>query len=262
MEPLIRLSIALAVFIVMISLEYLIPRRPQQQSRQQRWPINLGLALTNMALMRVTIGSLAYLTAVHAQQANWGLLNQINLPDSWHILLSILMLDLAIYIQHVISHQWQPLWRLHQVHHTDLEFDATTAVRFHPLEIVISMFYKAVWIALLGADPEAVILFEIILNGAATFNHSNIYIPERLDQLLRIILITPDVHRIHHSTIPKETDSNYGFSISLWDRLFGTYVEQPQVSQTQMLIGLTAWRNPSQLKWLNLLLLPFKKPTE
>jgi sterol desaturase/sphingolipid hydroxylase (fatty acid hydroxylase superfamily) len=261
MESLIRLSIALTVFIVMVSLEYFIPRRQPVLTRQQRWPVNLGLALTNMVLMRFTIGSLAFLTAVHVQQMNWGVLNQVALPYELHGLLSVLLLDLAIYIQHVISHKWQPLWRLHQVHHTDLEFDATTAVRFHPLEIWISMLYKAAWIVILGADPQAVIVFEVILNGAATFNHSNIHIPTKLDKILRGLLITPDVHRIHHSTLPAETDSNYGFSISLWDRLFGTYIAEPQSPQTEMAIGLAPYRKPEQLKWFSLLLLPFKKPS-
>jgi sterol desaturase/sphingolipid hydroxylase (fatty acid hydroxylase superfamily) len=170
----------------------------------------------------------------------------------------LLFLDFAIYCQHIVSHKWSPLWHLHQVHHTDLEFDATTAVRFHPLEIVISMMYKVLCIYLIGAAPWAVIAFEIILNGAATFNHSNINIPPAIDNKLRWLIITPDMHRIHHSSLPAETDSNYGFSISCWDRLCKTYIEEPRQSQTSMTIGLKPFRRQDELGFVQLLLLPFK----
>jgi sterol desaturase/sphingolipid hydroxylase (fatty acid hydroxylase superfamily) len=170
----------------------------------------------------------------------------------------LLFLDFAIYCQHIVSHKWPPLWHLHQVHHTDLEFDATTAVRFHPLEIMISMIYKVLCIYLIGANPWAVIAFEIILNGTATFNHSNINIPTTLDNKLRWLLVTPDMHRIHHSTFPFETDSNYGFSISCWDRLFKTYIAEPRQPQTTMAIGLAPFRQQNELGFAQLLLLPFK----
>jgi sterol desaturase/sphingolipid hydroxylase (fatty acid hydroxylase superfamily) len=169
----------------------------------------------------------------------------------------LIALDFAIYGQHVLSHKWPLLWRLHLIHHTDMAFDATTAVRFHPLEIVFSMFYKIAWILLLGADPLAVIAFEIILNGAATFNHGNVDIPERVDKILRWFIVTPDMHRIHHSTIPVETDSNYGFSISCWDRLCGTFRAEPKQAQTDMPIGLAPFRNPEELGFASLLRLPF-----
>ncbi len=227
-------------------------------ARAQRWPINLGLAALNMLLMRVTIGGLAYLAAVYAQAQGWGLLHLTVTPDWLAIAVTLLLLDFAIYGQHIVMHKWPLLWRLHQVHHTDLEFDATTAVRFHPFEIVLSMFYKVAWILLLGADPAAVIAFEIILNGAATFNHSNVDIHPALDRKLRRLIITPDMHRIHHSVRRAEMDSNYGFSISLWDRLCGTYVADPQDPQTCMTIGLAAYRKPAELSFLRLLRLPFK----
>ncbi len=247
----------MAVFVLMISWEYISPRRTTV-TRRNRWLVNLGLAFFNMALMRVTVGGLAYISAIHAAENSWGLLNQLLLPEGLNVLLTLLALDFAIYCQHIISHKWPLLWRLHQVHHTDLEFDATTAVRFHPLEILISMFYKVACIYALGADPAAVIVFEVLLNASATFNHSNINIPVKLDKLLRWLIITPDMHRIHHSTIPCERDSNYGFSISLWDRLCRTYTAAPRKAQTEMDIGLKKLRDTQQVGFFKMLVLPFK----
>ncbi|WP_024297448.1 sterol desaturase family protein [Methylomicrobium lacus] len=258
METLIRLSAAAGIFLLMIGWEFWRPRRVLQLGRAQRWPINLGLAALNMILMRASLGGLAYLAAAHAQAQGWGLLNLAALPAWLAIAATLLLLDFAIYAQHILMHKWPLLWRLHQVHHTDLEFDATTAVRFHPFEIVLSMLYKVFWILLIGADPVAVIAFEIILNGSATFNHSNVAIQPALDRILRWLIITPDMHRIHHSTRRAEMDSNYGFSISLWDRLCGTYVADPKEPQTSMTIGLAAYREPEALGFLRLLRLPFK----
>ena len=258
METIIRLTASLGIFFIMISWEYFSPRRTPQISRKQRWPVNLGLAVFNMAVMRLTAGGIAYLSAVNAAENSWGLLNWLAAPSWLAIIATLLFLDFAIYCQHIVSHKWPPLWRLHQVHHTDLEFDATTAVRFHPLEIMISMAYKVLCIYLIGANPLAVIAFEIILNGAATFNHSNINIPPALDLKLRWLLITPDMHRIHHSTLPVETDSNYGFSISCWDRLCNTYTAEPRLPQTTMPIGLEPFRRQEDLGFMQLLKLPFK----
>lgn len=258
METIIRLSVALGIFCIMIGWEYVSPRRVQHISRKQRWPVNLGLAAFNMAVMRLSLGGLAYLSAVTAAGQGYGLLNRLAAPEWLSIIATLLFLDFAIYCQHIVSHKWPLLWHLHQVHHTDLEFDATTAVRFHPLEIMISMLYKVLCIVLLGANPWAVIAFEIILNGAATFNHSNINIPLAIDKKLRWLIITPDMHRIHHSTLPAETDSNYGFSISCWDRLCRTYVAEPRQPQTTMAIGLSPFREPHELSFMQLLLLPFK----
>lgn len=257
MAPLIRLGVSLSIFCLMITWETLSPRRTQHISRKQRWSVNLGLAAFNMMIMRLTVGSLAYLSAIDAAEQSIGLMNWLAAPNWLSIGITLLVLDFAIYCQHILSHKWPLLWRLHQVHHTDLEFDATTAVRFHPLEIVLSMFYKVAWIYLLGADPLAVIAFEIILNGAATFNHSNIYIAPWLDKKLRWLIITPDMHRIHHSPYRHETDSNYGFSISCWDRLCRTYVAEPQQNQSTMAIGLSTFRKASELGFLKLLRLPF-----
>lgn len=258
METLIRLAVALGIFFVMIGWEWLSPRRQSSMARKKRWPVNLGLAGFNMVLMRFTIGSLAYLTAMMATQQSWGILNQFYINDTEKIIYSMLMLDFAIYLQHVLSHKWRILWQLHQVHHADMEIDATTAVRFHPLEIIISMLYKAACVVLIGAEPLAVLLFEMLLNGMATFNHSNVNIPVKLDRLIRGLIITPDMHRIHHSTVRSEMDSNYGFSISIWDRLFKTYTSEPSMaSQVDMEIGLPNYRNQQQLGFFRMLALPF-----
>jgi sterol desaturase/sphingolipid hydroxylase (fatty acid hydroxylase superfamily) len=174
----------------------------------------------------------------------------------------LVILDFAIYAQHILMHKWPLLWRLHKVHHTDLEFDATTAVRFHPIEIVISMLYKAVCVVLIGGNPDAIIAFEIILNGAATFNHSNVRIPEKIDKIVRRLIITPDMHRIHHSADPAETDSNYGFSVSCWDRLCKTYTAEPKQPQTTMSIGLNAYRKQDELDFIQCMLIPFTAPAK
>lgn len=260
MDNLLRPSVAIGIFLLMVTWETINPRRSQHIERKQRWFINLGLATFNMLLMRFTIGSLAYLSAVWAGQSGYGLLNLWPVPDGVKGIATLLILDFAIYAQHIAMHKVPVLWRLHKIHHTDLEFDATTAVRFHPVEIVLSMFYKTVCIVLIGAHPNAVIAFEIILNGCATFNHSNVNIPEVIDNKLRWFLVTPDMHRIHHSAEPVETDSNYGFSISCWDRLCRTYTAKPKQPQTQLLIGLSAYRNQAELGFAQLLLIPFARP--
>lgn len=262
MENLIRLAIAVGVFAVMLAWEAYRPRRKQHISRQQRWPINLGLALFNMVLMRLTIGGLAYATSVYAGEHGIGLLNLMSVSESIKIIITLLVLDFAIYAQHILMHHWSLLWRLHKIHHTDLEFDATTAVRFHPVEIVLSMLYKAGIIMVIGAHPGAVVAFEIILNAAATFNHSNVDIPEALDKKLRWLLVTPDMHRIHHSAYPVETNSNYGFSVSWWDKLFKTYTAQAKQPQAEITVGLSAYRKQAGLRFNQLMLMPFEQPKQ
>lgn len=257
METLIRLTVATTVFALMIGWEYFSPRRPQSITRKQRWSVNLGLAIFNMIFMRITVGGLAYLSAVNAVNQSWGILNQFSLTNWLITLITLLFLDLAIYFQHIMTHKWRLLWHFHQVHHTDLEYDASTGIRFHPLEILLSMVYKVACIYLIGAGPLAVIAFEMILNATSIFNHSNINIPVKIDSYLRWILITPDVHRIHHSTVKSETDSNYGFSISLWDRLFKTYLAEAEKPQTIIEIGLPTYRKQAELSLIKLLLLPF-----
>lgn len=259
MEAGIRLSVAVGVFLAMAGWEYCRPRRLFKHSRGQRWPINLGLAVLNMLVVRLSVGSIAYFCAVEALHAGWGLLNYWQVPVELSILLTLLVLDVAIYAQHIASHKWSWLWRLHQIHHTDLAFDVTTALRFHPLEIILSLLFKSVCIVLLGANPYAVIAFEIILNAAATFNHSNVAIADKWDGWLRYVLVTPDMHRIHHATDRADRDSNYGFSVSWWDRLFKTYTPQPKQPQQSFPIGLPAFREARELTWLKLLALPFKR---
>jgi len=258
MEAEIRLAASLGIFLVMICWEYLLPRRVLSLSRWQRWPVNLGLAFLNIGVIRLTVGGIAYLSALDALDKNWGLLHWIALPEWATVVITLLLLDLIIYAQHVLTHNWMPLWRLHQVHHVDLGFDATTAVRFHPLEIIVSLIIKVALIYALGANPIAVIFFEVILNGSATFNHSNVQIPLAVDKALRCLIITPDMHRIHHSCVQSEMDSNYGFSISCWDRLFNTYTAEPGKPQTEFTIGLSRYRKPEQVGFLQMLVLPFK----
>jgi sterol desaturase/sphingolipid hydroxylase (fatty acid hydroxylase superfamily) len=201
---------------------------------------------------------MAFLAAVSAQEMNWGLLNLIDLPYWLSMLLGLVLLDLAIYGQHVVSHHWKWLWSLHKIHHTDLDFDVTTAVRFHPFEILISMVYKVLLIYIIGLEPMVIIVFEVILSGSALFNHSNVYIPVKVDKWLRKLIVTPDMHRIHHSAIQKETDSNYGFALSIWDRLFGNYTDEPKYGQTGMMVGLTQYRYSHDVSIKQLLLMPFK----
>jgi sterol desaturase/sphingolipid hydroxylase (fatty acid hydroxylase superfamily) len=238
--------------------EFYRPRRQLALNRSQRWPINLGLAVFNNLLLRVSVGAIAYQSAVWAMEGNIGAMNLLAVPHWLAVVLTLLLLDLAIYAQHIAAHKWRWFWRLHQVHHTDLDFDASTAIRFHPLEIVLSMLYKVVLVIAIGADPLAVVAFEIILNGCALFNHGNVDIPPGIDRFIRYLIITPDMHRIHHSAVPRETDSNYGFSLSCWDRLFNTYTADPQQDHQTMTIGLKPFRDATELDFFKLLALPFR----
>ncbi len=262
MESLIRLGCATGVFLLMISWEFLSPRRRKklEPARKKRWTLNLGLAALNMLMIRLTVGGIASLTAIFAKEHGFGLLNQFENLNWLNVVVTLLCLDFAIYAQHVLAHKWTFLWRFHQIHHTDTEMDATTAVRFHPFEIAFSMAYKLLFIVLIGANPVAVIAFEIILNANATFNHSNVNMPNWLEKMIRVVFVTPDMHRIHHSIISKETDSNYGFSLSCWDKFCRTYTAQPQQPQTEMAIGLANFRNADELGFSRLLWLPFETP--
>jgi sterol desaturase/sphingolipid hydroxylase (fatty acid hydroxylase superfamily) len=256
MEALVRLGIFLAVFATMALWEVVRPRRPLAQPRWERWPTNLGLTLLNMVLIRITVGGVAYAAGVFAAERNAGLLHWVALPPWAAVAVTILGLDLAIYFQHVMFHAVPALWRLHRVHHADLGFDATTGLRFHPIEIFLSLAFKTAVIVLLGAVPWAAVAFEVVLNGSSVFNHGNVEIPEHIDRWLRWAIVTPDMHRIHHSTRVAETNSNFGFSLSWWDRLFGTYRPAAALGQLGMEIGLSEYRAPLHLR--QLLLLPFK----
>jgi len=257
LEGLERLLIFVAVLVIMVVWEFLSPRRQLIYSRSQRWLANVGLSVLSTILMRFTIAGAAFFAANYATENHWGLLNLSSLPLWLSFTLSIVLLDLAIYGQHRASHQWSWLWRLHKVHHTDLEFDVSTAIRFHPIEILLSMGYKGLCILFIGVNPAAVIVFEIILSSCALFNHSNVKLPLVVDKWLRLFLVTPDMHRVHHSVIQAETDSNYGFSISIWDRLFGSYIDQPAQGHERMHIGLADYRESKDLKLTKILMIPF-----
>lgn len=258
MEAFWRLGVFSGVLLIMLSWERLLPRC-RMVSGYKRWPVNLGLALLNVLLLRLSVGAAAWQAALWATEQQTGLLHVLPVPQWLQMVLSLVLLDLAIYAQHVLAHRWRWLWRFHQVHHTDLEFDTTTAVRFHPVEIALSMFYKVIVVLMLGAEPSAVVIFEMLLSGCALFNHGNVGLTAGGERWLRYFLVTPDMHRIHHSMLRQETDSNYGFSLSCWDRLFKTYRAQPQTGQTTMLIGLPEFRDANRLGFLQLLVLPFKR---
>lgn len=257
MEAALRLGIFLGVFAVMAGCEVRRPRRQLAQPKGKRWFVNLALTALDTLVVRFTVGAVAVNAALFAQQRSWGLLPLLHVPGWANILLSMVVLDFAIYIQHVLSHALPLLWRLHKVHHTDLDFDVTTGVRFHPIEILLSLLYKAALVLLLGAHPAAVIAFEVVLNACSQFNHSNVQLPEGVERCLRRLVITPDLHRIHHSVVVAETDSNFGFSVPFWDRLCGTYRAQPRAPHITMPIGLQEYRDPRCLGLGGLLLLPF-----
>ncbi len=261
-ESSLRLGLFLGIFIIIALMEWLWPRREQKAMRPKRWRDNLSLLALAALLMRLLLPMGLAGLALHLTQANIGLFNQTDLmlTNHWLVLvLSLIVLDFFIYWQHRLFHKVPYLWRLHQVHHSDKAFDVSTALRFHPLEMLVSLFIKAAIIALLGIPASAVILFEIVLNGVAMFNHGNLSIPLKIDRFLRKILVTPDMHRVHHSNIPRETNSNFGFNISLWDRLFSSYQAQPQKGHEHIEIGLNAYPNSEQSRGIiRLLLMPFK----
>lgn len=258
-ETMIRAGTFIGVFLVMALWEALSPRRQLSQSRKARWSVNLGLSFLNTLLVRITIGGIAYTAACYAIEQNVGVFNWLAPPHWLAMVGSFLLLDFAIYAQHVAVHKIPLLWRLHQVHHTDLDFDASTAIRFHPLEIFFSLIYKVICIVLIGADPVTVIAFEVILNASALFNHGNVYIPNGVDKIIRRFIVTPDMHRIHHSSMPDETDSNYGFSLPIWDRLCRTYRDQPRLGQLGMEIGIKPYRLPAKVGFIEVLSMPFRR---
>ena len=259
-EALLRLLCFAAVFVVMMLWELRAPRRALSVPKAQRWTHNLGLLLLNSLALRLLFPAAAVGIAWSAARLDWGLFNHLSLPYWVEVLLAVLLLDLAIYLQHWCMHRVPLLWRLHRVHHADLDIDLTTGSRFHTLEILLSMGIKWAVIFLLGPALLAVLIFEVVLSGMAMFNHSNVALPAGADRVLRRLLVTPDMHRVHHSVLRRETDSNYGFNLSIWDRLFGTYVAQPQLGHTGMSIGLTEYRDARRTNRLpGMLALPFGK---
>ncbi len=215
------------------------------------------MSLTNTMVLRLVFVTGAMGAAILAEQEGWGLLNLMSWPMWPEVIVAIVILDLVVYGQHILFHKMPVLWRLHKVHHSDTEFDVTTGVRFHPVEIVISMLIKIGTITLIGASPGAVLIFEVLLNATALFNHSNIRIPFQMDRILRWIVVTPDMHRVHHSVLSYETNRNFGFNLPWWDRAFGTYVSQPSLGHEHMTIGLEQFRDPARLTLLSLLALPY-----
>jgi sterol desaturase/sphingolipid hydroxylase (fatty acid hydroxylase superfamily) len=260
-ETFIRLSVFIGLFTVLALVETLAPRRVRTQSRQHRWFTNWGMTIANTLMLRALAIFLPFLAvgaAIDAQNSGLGLFNILTLPLWVEVVLAILILDFIIWAQHLITHKVPILWRLHRVHHADVDMDVTTAIRFHPVEIALSMILKIGVVYLLGPAAIAVILFEIMLNGTAMFNHANIRLPLVVDRVVRRVLVTPDMHRVHHSVHRHEHDSNYGFALSIWDQMFGTYIAQPAAGHDDMDVGLQ-WQDdrPSKLGWS--LTLPFSR---
>ena len=256
--PPIRLGFFLGVLTAMALWELAAARRALTTGRTRRWLANLGLVVLDTAAVRLLIPVTAAGLAVVAEERRWGLLHQLVLPDWLAFLVGFLALDLVIYLQHVMFHAVPALWRLHMMHHSDLDFDATTGVRFHPLEILLSMGIKLAAILVLGPSPLAVVWFEVVLNATSLFNHGNVRLPAGLDRGLRLLVVTPEMHRVHHSVAAPETNSNFGFNFPWWDRLFGTYRAQPRLGHEAMTIGLEQFRDPARLGLLHLLALPFR----
>ena len=254
----IRLAVFGGVFALMAIWELLRPRREQAIPRARRWPGNIGVVAIDTLLVRVLFPMTAVGLALTAEARGWGLFNALGLPAWIAVVGSVLILDLAIYLQHVLFHAVPRLWRLHRMHHADLEFDVTTGARFHPIEIVLSMTIKLAVVAALGAPALAVLIFEVLLNATAMFNHSNVRLPEGIDRVLRWLVVTPDMHRVHHSIVVRETNSNFGFNLPWWDRLFGTYRAQPAAGHERMTIGIETFRDPVEQRLDRMLTQPFR----
>jgi sterol desaturase/sphingolipid hydroxylase (fatty acid hydroxylase superfamily) len=257
-EPVIRLGTFFGVFAVMALWEIAAPRRVFLHTRMKRWSANLGLVVFNTVLLRLVFPLAAVGFAAYAAEHGWGLLNNVALPEPLALVLAVVAMDFAIYLQHVMFHAVPALWRLHQVHHADPDYDLTTGARFHPIEIILSMLIKVSVIAVIGAPAAAVLVFEVLLNATAMFNHGNVKLPGGIDAGLRLLLVTPDMHRVHHSTDHAEANSNFGFNLSIWDRLFGTYRANTRLSQESMQIGVTGLTgDPRCVSLTGMLVIPF-----
>src|SRR4051794_21634970 len=257
-ELIIRIGAALSIFAALALWEVLAPRRGMLIGRGRRWPSNLGILVLDAVLVRLLIPVAAVGVAVIAAQRGWGLLNITPWPAWLEALFGFCVLDLAIYGQHVAFHKVPVLWRLHRMHHADLDIDVSTGLRFHPIEIVLSMLIKIAIVLLIGVPAVAVIAFEVVLNATSMFNHSNAAMPLWLDQIVRLLVVTPDMHRVHHSVLRHETDSNFGFNFPWWDRVFGTYRQQPEAGHDRMTIGLPIFRDPQELRLDRLITQPFR----
>ena len=258
-EPAIRLGAFLGIFALVALWELAAPRRALARPRWLRWYGNIGIALLNTLAVRLLIPLLPVALAALAADRGWGILNLVALPFWLEIAVAVVVLDLIIYLQHVMFHAVPALWRLHRMHHADLDFDLTTGSRFHTIEIVLSVLLKLAAVIVIGPPAVAVVIFEVVLNGTSMFNHGNLRLPPGLDRMLRWVLVTPDMHRVHHSDIPAETNSNFGFNLPWWDRLFGTYRAQPSLGHEGMTIGLDTFREEADLHLHKMLVQPFKR---
>ncbi len=260
LEPVVRVSAFAGVFFLMVVWETLAPRREWRVRKGYRWPNNLGIVVLNSIALRVLFPAAAVGTAVFVEAQGWGLFRLVDMPYWLMVVLAVIALDFAVWAQHVFFHAVPLLWRLHRMHHADLDFDVTTGLRFHPLEILLSMFIKAGVIVMLGAPALGVLLFEVLLNATSMFNHGNVRLPRGIDRVLRWFVVTPEMHRVHHSWYPNETNSNFGFNLPWWDRAFGTYRAQPRDGHLGMTIGINLFREPRELRLDRLLWQPFRGP--
>jgi sterol desaturase/sphingolipid hydroxylase (fatty acid hydroxylase superfamily) len=254
----IRLGFFIGIFALMALWEIVAPRRALSVSKAQRWLNNIALVALNSLLLRLLFPTAAVGLASLTQEQNWGVLNTLDTPLLPAVVIAVIAMDLVIYLQHVMVHAIPILWRLHRVHHADLDYDVTTGARFHPIEIVLSMLIKFAAIMVIGPPVVAVLVFEVLLNATAMFNHGNVCMPRALDRVVRWFLVTPDMHRVHHSVEDDEANSNFGFNLPWWDRLFGTYQKQPRGGHEGMTIGIHHYRDPKQVERLpGMLALPF-----
>jgi sterol desaturase/sphingolipid hydroxylase (fatty acid hydroxylase superfamily) len=256
-EATIRMTFFVGIFVIVALIELAVPRRPLTTPKAGRWFANIGIVIINTVVLRLLVPAGAVGISVWMGTQGWGVFNYLDWPFWVEVTLSVILLDFVIYLQHLMFHAVPLLWRLHMMHHADLDYDLTTGTRFHPIEIIISMGIKATAISVLGAPPVGVIIFEILLNGTAMFNHGNFYIPLGVDRILRLVVVTPDMHRVHHSVFPSETNSNFGFNLPWWDRLMGTYRGQPTKGHDGMTIGLNQFRDPARLTLPRIIALPF-----
>ncbi len=258
--PVIRMGVFVVIFATMALWEILRERRRLRTSKKSRWIANILIIVADSVIVRLLFPMGAIGVAFLAGEYGWGLFNVVEVPFWVVIVVSVIALDFVVWLQHVMFHAVPALWKLHMMHHADLDFDVTTGTRFHPIEMLLSLGIKAAAIALLGAPMVAVLVFEVLLNATAMFNHANINIPKPIDRVLRLLLVTPDMHRVHHSVEPNETNTNFGFNLPWWDRLFGTYKAQPEAGHEDMEIGLKQFRDPEKNTFLHLMVLPFVDP--
>ena len=257
-EIVIRLSAFLAILLAMAVWETHLPKRPWKSRRGRRWIHHLAISTLNVSLVRVVVPLSIVMWGIHLETQGFGLLNWLDLPAWLAVIVTIIALDLVVYAQHVMFHKVPLFWRFHLMHHTDLDFDVTTGFRFHPIEILISMVIKFAAVAVIGAPAIAIVIFEIVLNATSMFNHGNVQLPRVIDRYLRWFVVTPDMHRVHHSVTRYETDSNFGFNLPIWDRLFGTYRDQPEHGHSGMSIGLPVFRKIDEVRIDRLISQPFR----